>query len=68
MGIQNKITENVSSQCFMQKNAKMDANQPISRNIKNINKKVYFEFLSLLPRKKKTTLYRETKGHYENRV
>ncbi len=38
----------------------------------NITKKVYFEFLKLLPKKTRKwmeiTLYWEAKGHYEKRV
>ncbi len=39
MGIQKKFAENMSSQCFTQKNDKSDAKQPITRNRKTLLKR-----------------------------
>ncbi len=53
MGIQNKITENMSSQCFTQKNAKKDTNQPIRRNRKTSPKTYILSVFELVTYKKR---------------
>ncbi len=52
MGIQKKITENVSSQCFTQKNTKTDGNQPISRSRKTLPKIYILRVFELVTYKK----------------
>ncbi len=53
MGIQKKITENVSSQCFSKKNAKTVGNQPISISIKTLPKMYILSVFELVTYKKR---------------
>ncbi len=53
MGIQKKVTENVFSQCFIQKNGKTYAKQPISRNRKTFQKKYILSVFELVTYKKR---------------
>ncbi len=52
MGIQKKVAESVSSQCFTQKNVKTDVNQPISRNRKTLLKRYILSVFELVTCKK----------------
>ncbi len=56
MRIQNKIAENVSFQCFTQKNAETDANQPILTNRKTLPKRYILSVFVLVTYKKRENL------------